>query len=240
MQKKYTAALFSLALASFVFLQATPQLVLAQSSASDSAEGNNASDSATREEVTNNLKKIVEKAATRSQVKGVNSVLAQKHGFIGEVSRLSQEAITVKQNGDSRILPFSEDLTILQKGKVIEAEQIEVGNWVSVIGTGTTEKFTPEYILVSTESLRPKDKMIAIGSLTEIGRNTITILQRGSAEEREFSIVKTSKLENVDGSEIKLTDLEEDLSALVIAVQNDDEEWEVIRIRSITDVKSNN
>lgn len=244
MQKKCKTTLFSfLLLTLFVFSCLIPQHVAAANASKSANSDTDPASSSSAEETTMELKRRIEKVVEekREQIKGaISSLLADKHGFTGEVSRLSQEAITLKQNGDSRIIPIDEDLTILQKGKKIKADRIEVGNWVTVIGSGSTDKFNPEYILVSAENLRPKDRVVTIGSLTEVGRSTIKIIPRGSGEVREFSIIKTSKLENVDGTAIKLTDFDEDLSVLVIGTKNAQDTWEIVRIRSITDVKSSN
>lgn len=243
MQKNCTTVLITLLVTSFTFLPFLAPTPVFAITASNSAKESDASPSATPEETTMELKKRIEKVVEekREQVKGViSNLLSDKHGFIGEVSRLSQEAITVKQNGDSRIIPITEDITIIKKGKKIKAEEIEVGNWVTVIGSGSIEKFEPEFILVSPESLRPKDRTIALGSLTTVGKTALKIKPRGSSDEREFLIVKTSKLENVDGSAIKLADFDEDLSILVIATKNTKDQWEVVRARSLTDVKSSN
>ena len=241
MQKK-SLLYFFLIIFSFVFLLTPPATVFA-ATASNSAQDSNASPSASPEETTMELKKRIEKVVEekRDQIKSaISNLLSDKHGYIGEVTRLSQEAITVRQNGDSRIIPITDDLTIIQKGKKIKAEQIEVGNWVTVIGTGAAEKFKPEYIIVSAESLRPKDRVVMIGTLTAVGKTTVKVQQRGTSEVREYSVVKTSKLENIDGSAIKITDLEEDLSALVIATKNAKDGWDIVRLRTVTDVKANN
>jgi len=243
MQKKYTTALFSLLLSCFIYCTIAPTLTFATTASSSANGSDSSSPSASPEETTMELKKRIEKVVEekREQIKGaISNLLSDKHGFIGEVSRLSQEAITVKVGGDSKIIPITEGLVIIQKGKKISAEQIEVGNWVTVIGNGSADKFNPEYILVSTESLRPQDKVVTLGSITKVSKTTITLKQRGSTEEREFQILKSSKFENVDGTAIKPADFEEDLSALVIAVKNDKDTWDIIRIRSLTDVKSSN
>ncbi len=243
MQNKCKTALFSFLFTTFIVISSlNPTSVLA-ANASKSANTDSDPASSSAEETTMELKRRIEKVVEekREQIKGaISNLLADKHGFVGEVSRLSQEAITVRQNGDSRIIPLTENLVILQKGKKITADQIEVGNWVTVMGSGSSDKFNPEFILVSDEDLRPRERTVAIGTLNEVGRTSVTVTQRGSTEEREYLIIKTSKLENVDGSAIKLTDFEEDLSVLVIATKNTKDQWEVVRIRSVTDVKSSN
>lgn len=244
MKNTCKTAFLAFVFSSFVFLAIlAPTPVFAATATNSAKESSNASPSASPEDTTMELKKRIEKVVEekREQIKGViSNLLSDKHGFIGEVSRLSQEAITVKQNGDSRIIPLTQNLTIIKKGKKITAQEIEVGNWVTVIGSGSTDKFTPEFLIISTESLRPKDRVVTIGSLTTVGKTSVKIMQRGSSEEREFLIAKTSKLENVDGATIKLTDFDADLSVLVIATKNTKDQWEVVRIRSLSDVKSNN
>jgi hypothetical protein len=242
MQKNYTAVFISLVTCTFIFLLPLTTAPVFAVAASQSAS-EPSSPSATPEETTMQLKKRIEKVVEekREQIKGViTNLLSEKHGFIGEVSRLSQEAITVKQNGDSRIIPFTEELVIIKKGKRIKPEEIEVGNWVTIIGTGSSDTFTPEFIIVSSESLRPRDRVVGIGSLTAVGKSSIKLMKRGSTENKEYLVTKTSKLENVDGSALKLTEFEEDLSVLLVATKNTKDEWEVVRLRALTDLKSKN
>lgn len=237
-------AVFSFCLSSFVLgTLYFPQLATAAtpSPASKSAATNDASPSATPEETTMELKKRIEKVVEekRDQVRGViSNLLSDKFGFVGEVTRLSQEALTVKQNGDSRILPITEEMTIVKNGKKITAEEIEVGNWVTILGAGTNEKFSPEIIIVSANSLRPKQKVVMLGTITKIAKTSITVLARGDQGEQTFLIPKVVKYENADGGALKITDFDEDLSVLVVGTRNDKDQLELSTVRSLTDVKA--
>jgi hypothetical protein len=207
--------------------------------ATKSAVSSDASPSASPEETTLELKKRIEKVAKRDQVRGaISNLFSDKFGFVGEVSRLSQEALTVKQNGDSRILPLTENITIVRAGKKIKAEEIEVGNWVTVLGMGTNEKFTPEIIIVSASALKPKQKVVMLGTITKITKTNITIMARGDQGEQTFILPKAAKFENADGGTLKVTDFEEDLSVLVVGTRNDKDQLELSTLRSLTDVKA--
>lgn len=240
MQKIIRTTLFSFCFS--LFLLMSSQVVAATTPASKSAS-NNASPSASPEETTLELKKRIEKVVEekRDQIKGViSNLLSDKKGFLGEVSRLSGEALTIKrQNGDTIILPLTEKIIILKANKKITAEDIEVGNTVTIVGYESNDQFMPEFILVSTAA-RPKSKQVLLGTITAIARGKFTIKARGAEEEKVYIIPTKAKFENVDGATLKVTDFDEDIAVLVIATENDKNQLELSTIRALTDVRAVN
>lgn len=241
--KKITALIITFVLAIGLFEATTRPFPVkaATSPASKSAATSTASPSASPEETTLELKKRIEKVVEekRDQIRGViNNLLSDKYGFIGEVTRLSQEALTIKQNGDSRILPFTEKTIVIRKGKRITPAEIEVGNWVTILGSGTNEKFSPEILIVSATSLKPTPKTIMIGTITKIAKTSITILPRGGQGEETLQLTKTTKFENFDGGAIKVTDLDKDISILTISTRNEGNQLELSTARALTDVRA--
>lgn len=189
---------------------------------------------ASPEQTAEELKKRIEK------VLGEKKDFSEKTGFIGEVSRLSQEALTVKQAGGTTIIPFEDSIAILKKGKRITAQEIEVGNWVIVIGSKSDNDLKPDFIIVSAESLRPKTKTVVIGTITSIAKSKLTIITRGSNEEKTFTLVRGTKYENADGTTVKVTDFDKDLSVLVVSSQAENDVFNVTTLRALSDVKAAN
>ncbi len=224
-----------------VYAATTPLKAASKSAETITSQGS--SPSATAEETTLELKKRIEKVIekSRDKVKGaVTNILSEKTGFIGEVTRLSQEALSIKQlNGDTKIIPLDESITLVKEGKKISPDSIEVGNWVIVIGNKTPSgDFEPEFIVVKSKSLRPKPKQVMIGTITKISKNGCTILPRGESEEKEFSFDSKAQYQNVDGATLKVTDFSKDVSVLVIAADEQNGESEITTMRSLIDVKA--
>lgn len=188
--------------------------------------------SSSPEQTAEELKKRIEKVVSEKKD------FSDKGGFIGEVTRLSQEALTVKQASGTTIIPLESSITLLKKGKRITAQEIEVGNWVIVIGTKEDSAINPDFIIASTESLRPKTKSVVIGTITSIAKSKVTVVTRGSNEEKVFTIVKNTKYENSDGTTLKVADFEKDLSVLVVSSQEENDVFNITTIRALSDVKA--
>lgn len=185
------------------------------------------------------IKKRIEKITETGQVNGVMSTkLSEKTGFVGEVSRLSQESLTIRQGSDTTIIPFTDTLALFSKDKKISPDDIEVGNWAIVLGSKTNDKMNPEYVLVSKTSLQPKAKFVGIGTITNISKGKITVLPRGATTEQALTITKTSKFQNDDNTDLKATDFQKDLSVVVTGFRNDDGTFSLLTVHALTDVKA--
>lgn len=214
----------------FTLLCAVVAVPIRTLAADDTSE--EASNSATTSELKKRIEKVVDEK--REQIKGVlQDLLANKKGFIGEITRISEEAITVKSADNTTIIPIAESLNIMQDGKDLEVSAIEVGNWVTVLGNKDGEGIEAEYLMVSDDSLSPKPQLVNLGSITEITRTSITITTRGTQEDRELNIVKGTEFQDVDGEEATVAEFEEDLNVLVVAVQGDKEGWDLLTVRSL-------
>ena len=198
-------------------------------------------DTASSSATTSELKKRIEKVVVekREQIKGVlQDLLSNKTGFIGEISRISEEAITVKSAENTTIIPIGDSLNLMQDGKPLELTSLEVGNWTIVLGNKDGEGIESEYLLVSEETLRPKNQLVTLGSITNITRSSITVITRESEEEIELTISKATKFEDVEGEEATVTDFEKDLNVLVVATE-DTTDWELQTIRSLAPFETN-
>lgn len=189
--------------------------------------------SKTTQKLKERIEKIVEEK--KDQIKGIiDNLDSSKQGFIGEVARISEEAITVKTNTSTRILPITEDVELLEDGKEIELSDIAVENWLVVLGIIEDDNFTPIRILVSEESLRPLPSYITLGSIKSLEKNELTIVPR-SGEEEEIPVTLNSDtlFEDLNGEEIDRTDIEEETQALIVALDDDGEKI-ANRVRILT------
>jgi len=188
--------------------------------------------SKTTQKLKDRIEKIVEEK--KDQIKGIISNLdSTKQGFIGEVQRISEEAITIRTSKSTKIIPITDQIEIIKDGKEIDLSDIAVDNWLVVMGIIENDNFTPLRILVSAESLRPRPSYITLGSISDIKRNQLTILPRSTEGEVNITINSKTYYEDLQGEEIDGTDISEDTQALIIAFEDDGEKI-AARIRILT------
>lgn len=190
-----------------------------------------ASDSATTEELRKRIERVVYER--REQIKGVvEDLLGKKGAYIGEISRISEEAITVKYNDIPSIIPLTDSLVILQGTTPLSIDKIEVGNWAVVVGTRSDNSIEPEYVLVSDTTLRPQTQLVKLAAIKSINRSQLVLIPRGSQEEQKATILKNTKFQDMNGDAAVVRDFDVDLNVLVTAVQGKDG-WELKTVRSL-------
>lgn len=176
-------------------------------------------------ETTQELKRRIEKAVEekREQIKGaLQGIAADQKGFIGEVQRVTDEAITVKSNDQTTIIPISENIDLSRKNSAIKIGDVAVGNWAVVIGKeSSTGVFSPEKVVVSTETLQPKPQVIVIGSIDAITTKDVTVTSRLNGQKYAFTISKDSQSENNDGTTIPIRTFKKDLQVLLVGVEGE-------------------
>lgn len=178
-------------------------------------------------ETTQKLKQRIEKIVEerRDQIMGaVTNFGKTRKGFIGEIQRVSAETITIKTNKGPQILSLNEEVIITKAGKPIEITAMTVGDWAMVIGTIEDDTFTPELIDLSSKSLRPKTKLVLIGSIKEIitaGKSktlsSLLIVPRTQNGEQKLTLTKQTEYFDSDGNPLKTADLETEMQAVVVA-----------------------
>lgn len=205
-------------------------LVWAQADAAEGA-GANASDSATTEELRKRIERVVEER--REQIKGiVEDLLIKKGAYIGEITRISEEAITIKSNETTNIIPLTEQVVILEDNQPVNIATIEVGNWATVLGNRTTSSIEPEYVLISATSLRPQNYYVRLGSIHSLDRTELVFIPRGTEDQVTIALQRTSQYQNADGEAAAATDFEEQFGVLVIASEGQDG-YELKTMRSL-------
>lgn len=188
--------------------------------------------SKTTQKLKERIEKIVEEK--KDQIKGIISNLdSTQQGFVGEVQRISEEAITIKTNKTTKIIPITTDVELLKDGKEIELSDIAVENWLVVMGIIEEDAFRPIRILVSTQTLRPQTSYITLGNISAIDKYELTIIPRSGDEEAIITLDSKTRYEDLNGEEIEKTDIDEDTQALIVAFEDDGEKI-AKRVRILT------
>lgn len=236
MIKNYTALTFLAVCTTFTMMMAGETHT---AYAQDDAAPTEASSSA--QETTQKLKERIERIVEekREQIKGVLDTLDQeKRGFIGEVTRVSEETITVTNIKGTQIIPYDDSISLLKDDDAIELAEVEVGNWLVVMGLIEDDTFAAKRILVSEDTLRPDTVLVEIGAVQNIARNSITIVSRASGNTGTFDTTTSTRYQDITGQEIDRNAITEDVQAIVIGSENEDNERTARLVRVLTTVEA--
>lgn len=199
-------------------------------------ENSEESTNSAQEQTTKNLKSRIEKVVQekREQIKGVIEKIYQKErGFVAQVQRISENSLTIKNSKGIQILSIDpEKVTILKNNKKIELSEIAIENWVVVMGVEEQDNFTVFRILVSEDSLYPKDYLVMLGSVTSIEKSSLQINPRNATEPISFNLGKNTKYQDLNGEEIQINQLEEESQVLIVGYKTENE-LTAVTIRSL-------
>lgn len=213
-----------------------PVVVSAQTATESAVET-----TASPEVTTQNLKERIERVVQekKEEIRGaIDRMGTQKKGFIGEIQRISEETLTIRTNKGIRIVSLNNpDITILKNQSPITLENIAVGDWVVAMGFAEEDgTFTPRRLLISSDSLRPREHKVDIGTITEIGRTTLTFNSRQGGSPQELTLAKASELQDIQGETITLRDITTDMQALVVTYTDSSNNQVITVIRVLSDL----
>ncbi len=158
-------------------------------------------------------------------------------GFVGEVTRIAQSSITVKHDDTSTILKINDTVSFRKKDKKVALPDVSVSNWVTVVGEKSEDTLVPKLILISDTSLRPKPKLVSIATVQDIKKQQLVFVPRDKTqgEQLSFASTKQTKFEALDGTPLKLTDIQKDFTVVVVAQKQkeDDAEYVLTTVRSL-------
>ncbi len=193
-----------------------PKSVTAQEASSSGSP----SPAETTQELKERIQRIVEEKS--EQIKGVIDQLSQqKRGFIGQVDRVTEESLTITNSKRTEIIPFDDQTTLLKANQKISIDDVAVGDWLVIMGLIIDDTFTPKRILVSSLSLRPKNHVVALGTIIEQSSGKITILSRQN-EEVNFNINTKTQYQDQSGEVARNSEFSEDIQVLIVGDEDDD------------------
>lgn len=166
-----------------------------------------------------------------SQVRG-QQIVAQRRGVIGEIQRVTGEALTISGRAGTTIFPIGPEVELIQDDQPIEVGEVEIGNWALVLGIKpeTGNDLVPRYVLIFSESPKPKPRVVLLGGITEVDANKLVIQSRFDESEHTFDLKTTTLFEDQAEEVISRADLEVHLNVLVIGYEVRDENDEVTSI----------
>lgn len=194
----------------------------------------------TESEVNKSLMERIQKTVKEQgeQIRGAIDQLGQKkRGFIGQVTRVTAESLTVENIKGTEVVAVDDSVEILKSGSEISLDDIAVDDWIIVMGVlDLDDTFTVKRMLVSSASLRPQNHQVELGTIIEQDGDQITILSRKS-EQIAFQITRSTEFQDSDGTEVDETDFETDLQVLIVGY-DDDGEVNASTIRSLAPLEA--
>lgn len=189
------------------------------------------STNSTTQKLKERIEKIVEEK--KQQVQGaINDLSYKKRGFAGEIQRLTQETITIRNEKGTQIIPLKEDLKIFKAGNQISTDAIAVGDWAVILGIVESDEFIAKRIHIHSESILPTSRFVELGTIEEITARSITLKPRSQAENIELTINAKTRFQNSEGEKTVLRDFEENMQVLLIGTESSDSKV-VLVLRSL-------
>jgi hypothetical protein len=151
--------------------------------------------------------------------KTIEQLAVKRGAMIGQVERVTEEALTITTTQGTVILATDEELEIKKSNKDIALDQIGVDDWLLVMGVTDGTQITPEYIFVSSTTLRPKPHSVVLGTLSEINKSSLSVTSRADGEITNFNISNKTEYQDVDAKDAKLNQFSTDLTVLGIGYE---------------------
>lgn len=167
---------------------------------------------------------LIKERLQKSNVMGSQTDV-KKHAVVGEVQRVTSEAITIKTtNGATNILPIQEVALLNEDEEAITVESFVIDNWATALGYIDEENaFVPHFIIAASSSLAPAEHYISLSTITSATTQKLTISPRNAPDEsKDITISRDTTIEDSEGQVVAVSDLEEDLQILVVGIVEDD------------------
>lgn len=166
------------------------------------------------------IEKVVEEKKEDVQRK-LKEKKQKKQSMVGNVERVSQEAITVRNAEGTIIIPVNDELTLIKEDEPIAVDDITVGDGAILLGFNIDDDFKVFRIIITKDNPLPRTQVVMMGSIQAFDRDSLTILSRANQTELEVKLSKDSKLHDNQGEEIALGDLFEQMQVLVVGVKDE-------------------
>lgn len=177
---------------------------------------------------TRNLRERIERIVEekRDQIKGVISEIdSKRRSTIGEIQRISEDSLTISGQGGTEIIPLSNtryNVSLLKDGEPTTTSDIAVGNWILALGVIEEDSFQPVRVLISETTLRPRTRVVAIGTITSSSRNSLEIEQRSQGESITFTLNSNTQFQDIQGNEISVNEIDTSMQAVVAGIVTSD------------------
>ncbi len=184
-----------------------------------------ASDSSTTSTLKERIEKVIDER--NGSIQGTIDELQQnKKGLVGEIIRVSEETITIMDyEGTNKVIPINNSKVILmKKNKVIEINDLAVGEWVVIIGfEDEQEDFIPQVIEVSSRDLSPIEYLVHTGTINSLSSRQLILNPFQQESPLTFKLGLKTQYLDYRNNESKRIEFEADIKAIVAGYKDDDD-----------------
>lgn len=189
-------------------------------------------------ETTQKLKERIDRVIEqrREQVQGVmDQIGLKKRGFIGEVLRVTEKTITIKNRKGTQTLTIGLDVSLQKDNKRASIDDIAVGDWLIVMGYVDKEEFILKKIIISSTSLHPYTYITSLGILGSLTKTQLTFTPRTSQEKQTYTLLKNIAFQDEGGENIDRKFIKPGTEYLLIGYDDKDDK-KVMLLRSLVPI----
>jgi hypothetical protein len=140
-------------------------------------------------EATENLKKRLQESL---DLESTPTSPSKARAYVGIVKDVIKDTIIMEDKDGKKDIKLQEDTTIVRSpaGTAIKPENIRIDDYIIAIGyPGETDILLGKRLIVSAEEIKPPAKVSALGVVTKIGKNSLTI----KLEDKDQLVSTTTK-----------------------------------------------
>lgn len=215
--------IFSLFLLVLIGLLASPFVLAASPSPTPATTPTPSptSEPQTPEDTATKLKELIKQGTER--VKGAmdqNGI--QQRGFIGEVQRVTDKTVTIKNlNGSNEILTVSSDVILTRDNKKATIDDLAIDDWAIALGTTDKDVFTLKKLQISSTTLLPKTFVTVLATVKTVGKTSLTATERNKTDVVTYLINKNTLYQDNLGNKVDIKAIKPDFQYLLVGTQDD-------------------
>jgi hypothetical protein len=158
-------------------------------------------------------------------------------GYLGTVTQVGTATFSLMSvQGEEKTIQVGQNTTLLSEGKSISLKDLIVGNGVAVIGAPQDELVVEARRVLMSTGNYTEDRQVHLGTITEIGRQEMTLQLRGEENSVAWPTNRQTSYEDLNGSSITATSLEVDQAVLVITDVDSNSQRYIKRLRLLAPV----
>jgi hypothetical protein len=175
---------------------------------------------ASDEEASENLQKRLQKSL---DLENADSTTSSIKAYVGVVKDVIKDTIIMEDKDGKKDIKLQEDTIIVRSpaGTSIKPENIRIDDYIIAIGNpGENDILLGKRLIVSTEEIKPPAKVSALGTITKIGKNSVTL----KVEDKDQLIATTTKtIFKSSAGTIEFADLEVGDTLIYTATVDEDD-----------------
>ncbi len=171
-------------------------------------------------EATDNLKKRLQDSL---DLENAGSSVSKAKAYVGVVKDVIKDTIIMEDKDGKKDIKLQDDTTIVRSpaGTTIKPENIRIDDYIIAIGyPGETDILLGKRLIVSVEEIKPPAKVSGLGTISKIGKNSVTL----KLVDKDQLITTTTKtIIKSSAGTIEFSDLEVGDTLIYTATVDDDD-----------------